>query len=83
MPSMESLEATWGSTWRPKLQKYVFCGRKAIVDFITRKLHELDGETNVAEHLFSGLISFAPNGRLTRGRRQLKMGIERNWLSDM
>ncbi|KAK4118625.1 hypothetical protein N657DRAFT_651095 [Parathielavia appendiculata] len=32
MPSIESLEANYGAAWRPKSQKSVFCGRKAIVD---------------------------------------------------
>ena len=37
MPSIKSLEAEYGAAWRPKSQKSVFCGRKAIVDFILRK----------------------------------------------
>jgi len=50
MPSIESLEAEYGAAWRLKLQKSVFCGRKAIVDFILRKSRERGGEASAAEH---------------------------------
>jgi hypothetical protein len=84
MPSIESLEATWGSTWRPKSQKSVFCGRKAIVDFISRKLHELGGETNVAEHsrVIQRIEQLCPEWSLDKVTKAIKNGdIERKWLS--
>ena len=84
--SLESLEATWGSTWRPKSQKSVFCDRKTIVDSIMRKLHELDGETNVAEHsrVIQRIEQLCPEGSLDKVTKAIENGyIERNWLSDM
>jgi hypothetical protein len=85
MPSIESLEAAWGSAWRPKSQKSLFCSRKAIVDFIARTLHELGGETNAAEpsRVIQRIEQLCPGFSLDKVTKAIKSGdIERKWPSD-
>ena len=83
MPSIESLEATWGSSWRAKSQKSVFSGRKIIVDFILCKLYELGAEANIDEHLLviPRIQHLCPEWSLDKVTKAIKNGdIERKWL---
>ncbi|KAK4248923.1 hypothetical protein C7999DRAFT_39914 [Corynascus novoguineensis] len=82
MPSIESLEAEYGAAWRPKSQKSVFCGRKAIVDFILRKSRERGGEASAAEHsrVIEQREKLCPKWSLDKVTKAIKNGdLERRW----
>lgn len=82
MPSIESLEANYGAAWRPKSQKSVFCGRKAIVDFILRKSRERDGAESAAEHsrVIAQMEKLCPKWSLDKVTKAIKNGdLERRW----
>lgn len=86
MPSVESLEAKYGAAWRPKSQKSVFCGRKAIVDFILRKSRERDGLQSAAEHaprVIAQMEELCPKWSLDKVTKAIKNGdLERRWPSE-
>lgn len=82
MPSVESLEATYGSDWRPRSQKSVFCGRKAIVDFILRKSRERGGAESAAQHarVISQMEQLCSNWSLDKVTKAIKSGdLEQRW----
>jgi hypothetical protein len=82
MPSIESLEANYGAAWRPKSQKSVFCGRKAIVDFILRKSRERGGAESAAEHprVIAQMEELCPKWSLDKVTKAIKNGdLERRW----
>lgn len=85
MPSIESLEAGYGAAWRPKSQKSVFCGRKAIVDFILRKSRERGGEASAAEHsrVIEQIEELCPKWSFDKVTKAIKNGdLERRWPSE-
>jgi hypothetical protein len=85
MPSIESLEADYGSTWRPKHQKSVFCSRKAIIDFIAQKARERGGERDVGVHslVVMRIEELCANWSLDKVRKAIKNGdLDRRWLPE-
>lgn len=85
MPSIESLEADYGSAWRPKHQKSVFCSRKAIIDFIAQKARERGGEHDVGVHslIVMRIEELCANWSLDKVRKAIKNGdLDRRWLPE-
>lgn len=82
MPSIESLEADYGSAWRPKHQKSVFCARKAIIDFIAQKARERGGQHDVGVHslVITRIEELCANWSLDKVRKAIKNGdLDRRW----
>jgi hypothetical protein len=82
MPSIESLEADYGSTWRPKHQKSVFSARKAIIDFIAQKARERGDEHDVGLHslVITRIEELCADLSLDKVRKAIKNGdLDRRW----
>jgi hypothetical protein len=83
MPSIESLEADYGSAWRPRHQKSVFCARKGIIEFIARKAREQGGQHDGGVHslVITRIEELCASWSLDKVRKAIKNGdLDQRWL---